>query len=102
VNRLDLKSTRVCNAGENAVFVALTLASRLSGEQARTGNGLKDLYGGGYEIITLFNNELRKVEKIGYHLYEAKPIIGARMGSRQYGFLRKRTLLKFQKNCGSK
>lgn len=72
VNRLNLKGSRNCNPCENAVFVALTLAAQLSGEQARTGSGLAKLYGGGYEIMTLFDNELRKVGEIAYHLYEAK------------------------------
>src|SRR5437870_13750627 len=42
-----LKNGRILNECENVVFAALTLAAQLSGQEATSGCGLAEFYGGG-------------------------------------------------------
>jgi hypothetical protein len=69
---LTLRGDRETNACENAVFVALSLAAHFSGNQTRLGSGLSNLYGGGFEIATVFDNEIRKVTGVTYYLLNAE------------------------------
>jgi hypothetical protein len=57
---------------ENAILLTAGLIARLSGEQARRGSGLASLYGGGFEMVTVFGGKLVKFDDITYHLWGAE------------------------------
>lgn len=62
--------SREINPLEKAVSIAMSLSSQLMGKQMRTSAGLDEFYGGGFEIATILNGEIRKVDEISYHFLD--------------------------------
>lgn len=68
----DARSIATGNGIETPICFSLSILGQLTGQQMRLGTGLTSYYGGGYEIVTLENGELKKISDIAYHMLEAK------------------------------
>lgn len=56
----NVRSSSTGNTLESAICLSLSMAGQLTGQQMRLGTGLTNFYGGGYELVTLENGELKK------------------------------------------
>lgn len=57
---------------EYALCLTLSHLARLAGDQIRTGAGISRLFGGAFEIVTLMNDQLQKVDDVAFHFWEAR------------------------------
>lgn len=71
-------STQATSA-KKAITTSLSIISQLTGHQMRTGAGLPVLYGGGYELVTLLDGELRKIDDVIYHFWIVKRLANGEM-----------------------
>lgn len=62
---LNVKTTPAVKA----ITASFSLISQLKGHQMRIGAGLSMLYGGGYELVTLLDGELKKIDDVIYHFW---------------------------------
>ncbi len=62
------------NPLEKAVLITLYVLGYLTGQQSRVSQGLSSMYGGGFELITLIDGKLQKVDDISYHLWQLKEL----------------------------
>jgi hypothetical protein len=79
-----LRSTRVEQPDdtpplEAAICASLSHLGRLSGDQMRNGSGLDRFYGGGFELVTFLDGELRKIGDTAYHFVGATKSIGGQV-----------------------
>ena len=64
------KASRDTNSAEQAILMTLSVLGHLQGQQMRKSQGLTSMYGGGYELITLLDGKLKKIDDITYHFWE--------------------------------
>ena len=57
---------------EYALCLTLSHLARLAGDQIRTGAGISRLFGGAFEIVTLLNDHLQKLDDVAFHFWEAR------------------------------
>ena len=62
---------REINVAEQAITLSLSVLGHMQGQQMRKSLGLSEMYGGGYELVTILNGELKKIDDITYHFWEA-------------------------------
>jgi len=62
---------REINVAEQAITLSLSVLGHMQGQQMRKSSGLSEMYGGGYELVTILNGELKKIDDITYHFWEA-------------------------------
>ena len=72
VRDMRILQSRQMTPTEKAIITSLSIISQLTGHQMRTGAGLPMFYGGGFELVTLLDGELQKIDDIIYHFWIVK------------------------------
>lgn len=64
------KASCEINSTENAILTTLSVLGHLTGQQIRMSQGFSSMYGGGYELVTILDGKLKKIDDITYHFWE--------------------------------